>query len=1072
MQINVPGLVFEDEDNTETIEENIEEPVPVPTRPDFIQAMPPPEEKSAFSKIIDTTLRGMGATSFQMPPVQKGEPNVIDVFEQRAIETTKRREDLIKDAGFDVGYQTLYESEVPKFFTGMAQVKSGFGLDKEQIEQAYISGLTKKPDGTDRKINFLYDVEHDPFLFLEGSMLVSVERDDGTMTPFGRPAAGVVDYTQSLIPKIAADTGASAATITAAYTAGRVTAQAGLIGRIASPFVALATLYAGGVFSEKLRNEAAEELGLKTEDDKNEFFNALKMAYDSLAAPVPFVGGELTKEEIFSGRVEAIFAGLPVTKNQIRYAAKMVSNKFLSMFKNADVNPNTFRSALKAEKYREAANLERLLPSQISAHQVLNRGVAIIEQTTPVVSNIFRKQMRSLFKHIEDIRDTRGGGDFTAFKKEFEKFKKLLPNAYDAPVTGQINAEMLLLFKQIRHLETQELYRIAHDEIGFKAMNLNKILDYVKVGRKPIVPTSETDKIIGKPSAVAYDDGMLNSIIEQLKILGKNGTLNRQQVTAGMKNYVDNIDSISSVNQNYYKTPAKLLHLYSMKLGQMSADIRKSFPDGVIPPELQRKLQTQDELREIIKSTIQNPIGADVTKLKSIQTKLSDADSFFRETVTTLDQKIIKDTISAATVAPDELQTIPISTLGPPSGGIPSQVPILTLERLGVIENYLKDRLNDKDFVKRVLNKLTMQQTDEAFAVKGKLQATKGLDLSPEDYEGLTALKNAFRIGLAARLKETITEDVAQKGQPTAVYTYLKGFNDDAKKLLGLSEIDEKILIKEASEFANLESTLAKNIVSKPDTTQLGIAISEIFKDPSNIEASAKSLLVVARNAGIKNQSKAIENIRKALIDFIFSKSANGGAVTPVTKNSAYGERGDFTLDVNKMTGFIELINENKTLKSFFDKETLDILEGVTNYAQVTKTTGADAGSALSGAQLIGNLYTLDPAKFISVVTRLGAQRQMGKVLTKESFADLLLGKINIYENIQDTRILKNIFQSDGYLGAVFGDIYMELDREGLLDDLTLSDRDLNPFSSDFLSLQSQSNKLFRGLDVPGLVIE
>ena len=109
MQIDVPGLVFEDEDDTETIQENIEEPVPVPTRPDFIQAMPPPKEKSAFSKIIDTTLRGMGATSFQMPPVQKGEPNVIDVYEQRAIETTKRREDLIKDAGFDVGYQTLYE---------------------------------------------------------------------------------------------------------------------------------------------------------------------------------------------------------------------------------------------------------------------------------------------------------------------------------------------------------------------------------------------------------------------------------------------------------------------------------------------------------------------------------------------------------------------------------------------------------------------------------------------------------------------------------------------------------------------------------------------------------------------------------------------------------------------------------------------------------------------------------------------------------------------------------------------------------------------------------------------------
>ena len=113
-----------------------EKPVPVPTRPDFIQAMPPPEEKSAFSKIMDTTLRGMGATSFQMPPVEKGEPSVIDIFEERGIETAKRREEL---TGGD------YEGTAPEaatFVTGFGQLKSGFGLDKEQVEEAYRSGVS------------------------------------------------------------------------------------------------------------------------------------------------------------------------------------------------------------------------------------------------------------------------------------------------------------------------------------------------------------------------------------------------------------------------------------------------------------------------------------------------------------------------------------------------------------------------------------------------------------------------------------------------------------------------------------------------------------------------------------------------------------------------------------------------------------------------------------------------------------------------------------------------------------------------------------------------------------------
>lgn len=141
-----------------TEENQTEEPVPVPTRPDFIQAMPPPEEKSAFSKIMDTTFRGMGATSFQLPPVQEGEPAVIDVFEERGIETAKRREELTGD----VGYQGT-APEAATYVTGLGQLKIGFGQNLEQIEEGYRSNLRKKPDGSPREVNFIYDEGANPF---------------------------------------------------------------------------------------------------------------------------------------------------------------------------------------------------------------------------------------------------------------------------------------------------------------------------------------------------------------------------------------------------------------------------------------------------------------------------------------------------------------------------------------------------------------------------------------------------------------------------------------------------------------------------------------------------------------------------------------------------------------------------------------------------------------------------------------------------------------------------------------------------------------------------------------------
>lgn len=467
-----------------TEENQTEEPVPVPTRPDFIQAMPPPEEKSAFSKIMDTTFRGMGATSFQLPPVQEGEPAVIDVFEERGIETAKRREELTGD----VGYQGT-APEAATYVTGLGQLKIGFGQNLEQIEEGYRSNLRKKPDGSPREVNFIYDEGANPFFF-EASLLMSVERDDGTFTPYGRPTAGFVDYTQSIVPFLVAETGASTVSVSTALTAGAVTSKLGIPGKIAAPFVTLITLYSAGVFSEKLRDEAAEGLGLKTDDDKNEFFNALEMFADSVTAPVDF---DLTEQEKLSGRLEVLFAGLPASKQTISFVSRQVSNKLKKKFEKVAINDDTFRSAVEADKFRRLYDLEKLLPSQISANKVLNRLVSLAEQTSNIIPYEFRKQNRALYEYIENIRAGKGGGDIKQFQTSFAKFKKDV-SRLDLGEAGQINAEMLLLFKDLRRLEVEELYKIAHDKIGFKSMDLTDIKNFVKVSPKVIVPTLEKEK--------------------------------------------------------------------------------------------------------------------------------------------------------------------------------------------------------------------------------------------------------------------------------------------------------------------------------------------------------------------------------------------------------------------------------------------------------------------------------------------------------------------------------------------------------------------------------------------------
>ena len=273
---------------------------------------------------------------------------------------------------------------------------------------------------------------------------------------------------------------------------------------------------------------------------------------------------------------------------------------------------------------------------------------------------------------------------------------------------------------------------------------------------------------------------------------------------------------------------------------------------------------------------------------------------------------------------------------------------------------------------------------------------------------------------------------------PKVLVDYLRSFSGPEKRILGLDEINEKLLVQEAITLSKIQARITGDILQMEKTTPFGAAINDFFKDPAQIESNAKSMLdIIYKSDGISTMRTGrpgpqLLNARKGVFDHIFSKES--GVIKDVTKNSAYGEVGDFTIDPKVLVDKVTLIENNPSLKKLVGEENLEIIKGITNYAQVIQSTGTDAGSALSGAQLIANLYTLDPAKFIFTVGRLSAQKRMGKLLSNPRLADLMLRKIKQAE-VGDDGIIREMLQLDGYLGTVLATAYLEAGRsDGLLD--------------------------------------
>ena len=1143
------------------------------------------EEETTTSNALENVVANYGAftASGVTIPFSTGEDS-IPWWEQYEIDTKDmhaRRTRLAEEAG---GFYDK-DDTVSEFILTKGDVKKGFALDETQKQKALSSSLRPMPDGSAREFEFLIDKDAKLSNF-EMGLLMRVKNDEGEWTGFGKPTSGFTDWVSTLGPMIAVETGLSTASVATGLTAGMITTAAlgsnpvtGWTAPVLSPLVAITTMYASGIVSEKIRNQFAEDLGLTDENKKNSFWRAVGALGD--AAKLGF-NQDATSQEIWSGRLEAAFGGIPVAKKVINQIVRKYSNNLANAMSGVGtetvklqkrvgeeraqqgwqqeldlllpereltptqkrIRDSIYKNAVVADEFAELHGLTHLLVPQITTDKKIQRFASLSEQTNAILPQKNREQMKSALGFLNDLSTGKivpgveDGGKFKEFTKNIDALQKVLTESPDLDTIGRSQAEMVLLFRHLRHIEAENLYKIAHDQIGSRQMVMTKILDKIRgysTAKGPVAPTTERgaideqigvinrlkaerDALSGKGSrkrrkeidaeieeiqrtlrtetssartpivaeeaVPGWDDAELNAIVEQLRKLGKMSQpkkgelvgevrLNRQQITAALKSFADdpNISKLLGPDRTItpdllskYDTPAKLLYLYASKLGQkISGDnaymlLGKSKADGTLATGLNEKITYMQSLRSTILDTLETPLleGADVAKSKEIlagiRSSLGKARKFYQETTTLTNKNLLLAHIDAATGnIQDELKKLPTLVLG---GGTQevgtlakaADIPVRTLADMELIENYIRMTLS-------ILDDTPLSQTDLALkhaATGTKITPTSKVELpggardiamAPKDYLGIDNLKKAFVIKLGNELNALVSRDISKRGNINNIVKYLSSYSPAEAKILGLTEENKKLLLAQASTFAQVESTLT-NIGAKSINVPFRKVISGVFKDADNIETELANMYTLLIQKGLKSQEKGVDNLRRGLLDYIFS--TDSGVIKKIEKNSVYGEAGEFTIDAPTLQKVIMDIEDSPTALKIFDsflpKEgkgakgaLLRNLRGISNYVNVIQSTGTDAGSALSGAQLIAGLYTLDPGQFISTLTRLAAQRRVSDLLVNERIAKNLLGKVDRVERSTLEEIRDMFTSKEGFIGSVLSKSVAELSEQDLI---------------------------------------
>ena len=951
------------------------------------------------------------------PNVAAAEPDPRYRLKSEKIEeeTTARLSKAIGEAG---GTYDPEGTEIKNILDGKGMYSFGFVETADEAKKVF-----EEVVGGDKEVRIFEDT--DPRTIFSPQFYVSIEKDDGTFTPYASPLQTTGDYAKMIAGQAAFEIPAGSGTVATAWgTSAAVTTAVAATATVLPPMAAVAPiagavtfvymLYAGGGTAEKFKQDVLkDQLGL-TDKEADEAETLLGQIVDT--ATEGYVTGEFTAQERMAGLFELGGGLLGSLFDKARLTLGRRGQAFLEdAAAQADVYPS-------ARAAQEAAAATRATPGSpeamvdgvdmtlrnsdgrqvmlggmtlkdITDNRIIGRLAALAEQTSVILPRKIKESAQSAVEYLRTYKDNLGGGDFGLFRRQLRDLQDFFSanrdKTPDFKKLGTSIMELDQIFRTLRFDEAKGLYANVFDRVGTMSYDMTPVVDRIIARTRTIVPElDEAGKRAAGEMALQPGEPNLFGAINALKMLGNEeagGRLTYQGMDAAIAafNKENPAYAISRTSEDYVvDTPAKLLQMFAIRFGEMASDIA-AMPTQTMASKNARK--TAMDMRDTLLDLIANPEGADDALKATLKADLDDANAFYRETYTIVENaqtrtktKVLKYT-EPGQFARDILNKGPGTSMEE------------MLEAIGKQQDYVMSRLADAETVN---NPMALQQLQQAFR---------------EIVDMKIALSMPGRAG--------------EPSSPTALRDYLFGgsgefrFSDEELELLGFDRAAKEQAIRDADQLAELASGDFVAVVGKDAaaSSPFLLRFKDAFSNPTKVNDNLKKLIDVSTSevAG----AGGMENLRKGFFDYLVSTQS--GVLKRVESNTPYQNVGDFVIDSAKLGELLDLAVEGAPeLARILSKEDMAVLKMLQGYTATLNRAGADAGSALAGAQIIGELFTVDPKKFASGLARLAAQQRISKIFSNDKVVDAAVG-LGAKEVGGMGSTIKTYFSGYGALGAI-----------------------------------------------------
>ena len=987
------------------------------------------------------------------------------------------------------------------------QLSLGFADNREEYINGLKNQLSQKPDGTDRDVDVLEDERADKPWYMP-RYYISVEKDDGSMTNYSNPHQSVTDFVAraggqlgfdiaagTLEMGTAAAQGAAAAKLVAALGA---IPGLGIPALAAAPFVGgavfLTSLYTAGATAERTREEYMKNiLGLTEEEEKTfgDFVNIVTDMYSKHPAlqgvKQAFTDYEyesVTKnpQEEFSAWVSTVAGPFGRVLDKIKSAGEAFTKRAVNLEKTDDglyvqgrgglnLYPQMLEASKAAQKFNQGGKFgflnvpfSEFMLSAYTPNKLIERLSSLAQQTSTIIPDRIKlqnKQLRDIMLAYSRGEDVTYNDFREPFEKLFSEFKGMADaRRGDFDTIARSIGGLDELFSALRYVDAKLKYKEVFDRLGPVRYDLNPLKEKLaKIYDEKVIAPNVDAK--GKTTFTvvegqASENYHLKRIIAELRNLGDpDGKLDMFQSRKAKDAFIqENKDFLpKNFTADNIDTPAEILHTYAIVLGKLAygrfakkellgerriaMDLRNTLLDTIVNP------QSLIRPEKTFKTTAE--FDAEIAEIKPL---MDAANKFYKETLET--RGITDNGISAMDRLRNalEINEDPGEILNEMIGAYGVAMKrgkITTLQRVKDMGEYV-----EKEGPRLV-------EEAKKFNIK--------TDMFKPDGTGVTKAFAELRLDFEAYLFDVLANQTkiraTSPAKADAFEKLLKGMDQSQKNILGITKEREEYLLNTSEQMEQIfDDNFMKSLRYGAKDSKVTPVIKGAF-EADDFDTEMGRLL-----AAEVDSSKLKDSILQYLFD------PNGGvAFRHNLKNSPYFDAGEMYMNTEQYSAAVRKILSSKVLaeKKVFSDTDREFLGAINELGMALEGLGkGDAGVALAGAQIIGELFTIDAVKLLGGVARLGAQGRISRLFTSPKLVNFIAG-IN-----QDTKkqrsFLGRAFFGYGSLAEIVAEIAIKKDARTEQDESEISEerpniedpfdlRDEIPISE----LNRQTKKLLAG---------